>query len=80
MRIKSAWNASCYFTGIIFTCISLRLTLLVNLYFELQKAGGATGNAAAKKAKTADASASIDVKKEAEEGRVTVDFFVLVFL
>lgn len=35
-----------------------------------RKAGGATGNAAAKKAKTADASASIDVKKEAEEGRL----------
>lgn len=80
MRIKSAWNASCYFTGINNYLISLKLTLLVNLYFELQKAGGATGNAAAKKAKTADASASIDVKKEAEEGRVTVDFFVLVFL
>lgn len=56
----------------------IKIDITVNLYFELQKAGGATGNAAAKKAKTADASASIDVKKEAEEGRVT--FFVLVFL
>lgn len=51
----------------------------MNLYFELQKAGGATGNAAAKKAKTADASASIDVKKEAEEGRVTVCRFLWFF-
>lgn len=80
MRIKSAWNASCYFTGINNYLHFIKIDITVNLYFELQKAGGATGNAAAKKAKTADASASIDVKKEAEEGRVTVDFFVLVFL
>ncbi|XP_061181426.1 X-ray repair cross-complementing protein 5-like [Saccostrea echinata] len=35
-----------------------------------RKAGGAAGNAASKKAKTAEASVSIDVKKEAEAGRL----------
>nr|XP_022332016.1 X-ray repair cross-complementing protein 5-like [Crassostrea virginica] len=35
-----------------------------------RKAGGATGNAAAKKTKTAEASVSVDVRKEAEAGRL----------